>query len=112
MQHVIEKSATTFEHIHRLQELYRAGFQDDVVDSALRKLVEQQTIQTQEHLDEVAQELRMFEDKYALSSDKFWALYQAGKMTDTVDFMDWNIFYKIHQRLLARLSILQGVSHT
>lgn len=53
-------------------------------------------------------DLHEFERQYNIPSDEFWSRYQSGLLADTTDFMEWNILCKMRQRILARLSILQG----
>ncbi len=94
--------------IERLQALYRAGFHDDFLNRALRKIIEQQIAQDTANLAQISQDLHQFERQYHLSSDEFWGRYQAGKMADTADFLEWHVFCTMRQRILARLHILQG----
>lgn len=52
--------------------------------------------------------IAQFEHQYGLSADDFWRRFQSGEMADTADFMEWNVFYKMRQRILSRLRILCG----
>lgn len=105
---ITETPDTAFEDIHRLHELYRAGFHGDFLNRSLRKIIEQQISQDTSHLEQVTDELNEFENQYHMPSDEFWSRYQSGAMADTADFMEWNILCKMRQRILARLTILQG----
>ena len=49
-----------------------------------------------------------FERRAGIGSDEFFRQYQAGKMPETVDTMEWNALYKSRQRVLARLQILRS----
>lgn len=42
------------------------------------------------------------------ASDEFWQRFQAGQMADTADFMEWNVFCKMRQRIMARLNMLRS----
>jgi hypothetical protein len=101
-------SPSAWQDVLRLHHLYQAGFHDAFLDRALRKIIEQQVAQDETRLAQVVQDLYDFEQQYAQSSDRFHQDYQAGKLEDTFDFMEWNTLCKMRQRLLARLAILQG----
>jgi hypothetical protein len=102
--------ATTaiLEDFKRLEQLYTTGFQDVFLDNALRKIIERQIARDEADLKRVNEDLAEFEGQYGLSSVEFWRRFQAGQMADTADFMEWNILYKMRQRITARLSILRG----
>lgn len=94
--------------LRRLEQLYTAGFQDTFLDKALRKVITRQLDRDQADLQRVDEVLVQFERQYGLNSDEFWRQYQAGQMPDSADFMEWNVFYKMRQRIASRLKILQG----
>ena len=62
----------------------------------------------EEDLQRVSKELVQFEQQYGLSSEEFWKRFKAGQMADSADFMEWNAFCKMRQRILDRLNILRG----
>lgn len=52
------------------------------------------TIEREEAICDLAQQelksrCRIFENKYSLSSDEFYKLFQEGKMGDEEDFFEW-----------------------
>ncbi len=96
--------------LEKLNQLYEAGFQDEFVDNAVQKIIERQIAQDNKNLDSVTQILSEFEAQFGMDSGQFWQQYQAGKTSDTADFLEWNAFYKIQQRILNRLQILRGKS--
>jgi hypothetical protein len=91
-----------------LERLYRNGFQSDYLDTALRKVVARQIERDQADLADVEKALDAFAQRYSLGSDEFWQRYQAGQMNDSADYVEWNVAYKMRQRLLDRLMILQS----
>jgi hypothetical protein len=40
-------------------------------------------------LDELNAELAEFEQRYGMTSDEFYPLYQAGQTDDRMDFVEW-----------------------
>ena len=99
-----------FGNLERLQQLYTAGFQDTFLDNALRKVIERQLERDEADLQRVNEALAAFERQYSLHTDEFWQKYQSGQLVDSADFMEWNAFCKMRQRLTTRLKILRGRS--
>ena len=100
-------AAVALYNLERLKQLYVAGFQDTFLDNALRKIIDHQIARDEADLQRVNEELSQFEQQHGLASDEFWERFQAGEMADTVDFMEWNAFCKMRQRIMTRLQILQ-----
>lgn len=94
------------QNLERLRRLYAAGYEDDFTSSALHKIISRQIERDEADLARVDDVLAEFEVKYEMNSDEFWRLFQAGQAADTADFMEWNAFFRMQQRLLSRLSIL------
>lgn len=94
--------------LDRLQQLYDSGYTDRFVGNALRKIVDRQIARDEADLAHVNLELHHFETRFDMSSQQFWRQYKDGKLDDTIDFTEWNIFCKMQHRLVARLSILRA----
>jgi hypothetical protein len=102
-------SVLTIDHpFDRLQRLYHNGFEDQFLEAALSKILEHQRVRDEEALTRVNRELALFEQEHGLTSDEFWQRFQTGQMPDTADFMEWNVFCKMKQRLIGRLTILRN----
>lgn len=101
-------ASVALHNLERLKQLYAAGFHDVFLDSALRKIIDHQVARDEADLRRVNEVLARFEHRYGLTSDEFWRRFQAGQMSDTVDFMEWNVFCKMRQRITSRLHILRG----
>lgn len=97
---------TTIGSLNRLQRLYTSGYGDRFLDNALRKILDRQIARDEADLARINEELRSFEARFGMASDQFWQRYQRGELNDTEDFTEWNIFYKMRQRILTRLEIL------
>ena len=100
--------STTLHDLDRLRQLYTAGFHDTFLDSALRKIIDSQIARDEADLRRVNEALAQFEHQHGINSDEFWQRFQSGQMADTADFMEWNAFCKMKQRITARLRILRG----
>ena len=100
--------SATASNLDRLKELYTAGFQNSFLDNALNRIIDRQVARDEADLARTSMELVKFEQQYELNSSEFWSHYQKGQMADTADFMEWNILYKMRQRIVNRLNILRG----
>jgi len=94
--------------LERIRQLYSAGFSDTFLDNVLRRVIDRQVARDETDLQWVNAALVQFESQYGLTSDEFWQRFQAGRMSDTADFMEWNVLCKMRQRITARLRILRG----
>lgn len=104
---------TTFTPSHDLeclQQLYSAGFHDSLLDNALHKIIDHQIARDEADVQRIQEVLVQFEHRYEMTSDDFYQRFQAGHMADTADFIEWNAFCKMRQRLTSRLQILRGNS--
>ena len=52
---------------------------------------------------ELAADLRCFEEKHAMASEDFYRRFQAGKMGDDLDIMEWAAVYDIYLRTRRRI---------
>jgi len=91
--------------LERLTHFYEAGYYNPLVDNALHKIVAHQIKRDEDDLARVEKHLQTFEKQYGMTSETFWAQYQAGQLSDSADYMEWNAFFKMRQRLIQRLSI-------
>lgn len=99
---------TTLQRLRALEHLYRQGYQDEVVDRTVYKLLERQIHKDEVQLRELGLELAKFEKQFGIPSAQFAAKYQAGEMGDEVDSFEWHVFYKMYLRLQNQLQILKG----
>jgi hypothetical protein len=101
-------ASPTIGRLQTLERLYTQGYQDDVVDLTLRKLLERQIQQDETQLASLRGDLLRFEQRYRMSSGDFYARYQAGQMGDDLDVFEWNVIYKMFTRLAAAVETLRG----
>ncbi len=101
-------TAIALNDLQRLQQLYTTGFHDAFLDNALRKVIDHQIIRDEADLQRVNEALAQFERQYGLRSDEFAQKFQSGQTADSADFMEWNVFCKMRQRITTRLEILRG----
>jgi hypothetical protein len=94
------------QYLERLGKLYTMGYYDAFIDSALQRIVTRQIVHDKTDLRQIEADLAHFEQEYGMTSDQFWKQYQAGKMADTADYMEWNVLLKSRRRVQERLRVL------
>ena len=95
--------ATTLDKLQILESLYRQGYQSDVIDRALDKIIALERAQTQGEMEELQARLESFEHDYHMSSADFSRRFHAGELGDAADFFEWSAFYDMVQALRRRL---------
>jgi predicted HTH domain antitoxin len=108
----IMTTSTPLDALRRLEQLYESGFHDTVTDAALRKIVESQAARDHVALRDLENDLRELEQQYQLTSEEFFHRWQAGEMSDTADFMDWNALYQMALEVRERLKLLYNETET
>lgn len=95
------------ERVRTLEKLYAQGETSDIVDLALEKLFAYELKESQQQLDQLMRDLSHFEQQYDLSSDVFYARFQAGEMGDAMDFVEWASLRQMAERLKQRIGLLE-----
>jgi hypothetical protein len=103
--------AATLQRLRALEHLYEQGYQDQVVDLTVHKLLEQQVQKEEGQLAALTSELAIYEERFAMPSAHFFAKYQSGEMGDDADVFEWQVLYKMHQRLQNGFPQLPGFPH-
>lgn len=97
----------SIERVRTLDRLYTQGETSDVVDLALEKLFAYELGESRQQLAQLERDLSRFEQQFDLSSDTFYARFQAGEMGDAMDFVEWASLYQMAERLERRISLLE-----
>ncbi len=100
-------AATTMKRLQVLERLHAQGYQDEVVDLTLHKLMDHQVQKDEAQLAELRAALWDFERRYGMTSVDFFARFQAGQMGDDVDVFEWNVLYKMYTRLAEAINTLR-----
>jgi hypothetical protein len=94
--------------IHRIETLYRQGYQSELIERALDKLLAQEEMRAERATLELQQRLRAFEQQYQLKTQEFYRRYEAGELDDSADFMEWSSFYDMWRSSQEYLDWLRG----
>ncbi|MEW6381169.1 MAG: hypothetical protein AB1611_16395 [bacterium] len=82
---------TILDKVKELEKYIASGKSavDPVMDIALDKLLEREIGRMLELRIRLANQLKEFEEKYALVSSDFYRCYENGEMGDATDFVEW-----------------------
>jgi hypothetical protein len=94
--------------LYLLESLYRCGYQSDIVDRTLDKIIALENIQTRQELRTMEIKLQAFEQKFQMSSAEFHQRFTAGELGDAIDFFEWSAYYNMGQNLRQRLQTLEN----
>ena len=94
--------------LQHLEQLYEHGFRDKITDAAVLRIASSQVARDEATLRDLERDLHELETRYGMSSEEFFRRWQAGKVSDTADFMDWNALYQMANEIRERLDLLCG----
>jgi hypothetical protein len=95
----IHEDTTTLQRLRALEQLYEQGYQDDIVDLTIYKLLEHQVQKDEAQLHRLKSDLERYEQQFGMASEIFNAKYQAGALGDDVDVFEWHVIYEMYLRL-------------
>ena len=98
----------TLDKLRSLEQLYRQGFRSEVIDRTLDKLLAAEADQALAERRDLEARLSAYEEQFNMSSQEFYRRFRAGELGDEVDFVEWNVFYEMHQAIRQRLDVLTG----
>jgi hypothetical protein len=96
----------TLERLQHLQALYHRGYQSDVVDRSLDKIIALESAAAERELADLQRRLEAFEGRCGMSSAEFYRRFRAGELGDTADFVEWSVFYEMRESVRERLEML------
>ncbi len=79
------------------------------LESLVRAALERERENLHFALARTQEQLARFEKRYHTSSPRFFRRYQAGKLDDRDDFIDWSGEYQIFLLLKEKLADLRGL---
>ena len=106
----MEAAVATLEKLQILEVLCRSGYQSDVIQRTIDKLIALEQDRVRNELSNLTAHLETFQDRYKMSSDEFYRRYEDGELGDAADFMEWSSFYDMAQSIQQHLNRLTGES--
>ena len=86
---------------------YLISRQNNNTEYLFRDFVEYKISELERAIFNIEKDLRKYEKKYRLSSQKFFQQFEAGKFGDEDDYMVWSGIYELYQKNKNELSKLQ-----
>ncbi len=97
----------TLERLKHLVALYRRGYQSDVVDRSVDKLIALERAAAQRELADLGERLQAFEAQYEMSSEDLNRRFRAGELGDLADVVEWSVFYEMWKSVRQSLQVLE-----
>jgi hypothetical protein len=104
----VASNEKTIDKLRFLEALYRQGYQSDVIDRSLDKMIALEIAKARREFAEFQERLRTFERQYQMSSETFYRRFQAGEMGDRIEVVEWSIFYDMRESVRTRLEMLEA----
>ena len=98
----------TLERLQSLETLYRQGYRSDTIDRSLDKIIALERAAARREYADLRERLQAFETRYQMSSEDFYRRFRAGAMGDSMDIVEWSIFYEMWEAVRARLGMLEA----
>jgi hypothetical protein len=102
----MEGAIRTIDKLRSLEQLYRQGFQSEVIDRAIDKSLTAEAARALAERRDLEARLSAYEGQFNMSSEEFYRGFRAGKLGDGMDFVEWSVFYEMYQAILQRLKVL------
>ena len=96
----------TVKRLSQMAKLYERQQASDVMTRTLEKLIDYETETSRALLGQLQRDLAGFEEQYGLSSEEFYRQFEAGKIGDDMDFVEWASLFQMAQNLQERLQLL------
>jgi hypothetical protein len=100
--------AATLLKLQTLESLYRQGYQSDLVDRTLDKVVDLERARLRQELGDLQTRLETFEQSYDMVSAEFAKRFRAGDLGDDADFFQWSALLDIAEALRHRLKTFEN----
>jgi len=99
-------TVATLDKLRTLEQLYRQGYRTEVIDRTVDKLLAMEVEQAYKELRDLETRLSRYERQYNMNSSEFYRRFRAGELGDEMDFVEWSVFYDMHEATLRRLRLL------
>ena len=87
----------TIGRLETLLRLYQTGYQSATIDRTVAKLTAMEIARLENDLAQLTERLKVFEQRYGMSTEDFYQKFRAGELGDEMDFVEWSAFRDMHQ---------------
>jgi hypothetical protein len=92
-----------------LNALYQRGYHSDMMERSLAKIIELERSKALQQALDLQAKLQAYETQYQMTSDTFYQQFNSGDLGDSMDFVEWSVFYDLWQSVQTRLGVLQSI---
>ena len=104
----MEQQTSTLTKLQVLETIYQQGYQNELVDLTLEKILDLEREQAHRDMNDLHRELSRFEAHYHLTSEDFYQRFQQGELGDDGDYFEWSACYDMYTTARERLHALTG----
>jgi hypothetical protein len=97
----------TLDRLQHLEFLYRQGYQSEIIDLSVEKILDLERTQAQRELAELQFRLEAYEHQYKMTSQEFIKRFERGELGDNAEFVEWSVFYDMWKTVHERLKVLE-----
>jgi hypothetical protein len=90
-----------------LETISKQGYYSENLAISLNKILIEEFKTIQQQIKEIKIDLDNFEQQYDIPSETFYQKFKAGKLGDSMDFIEWSASYQMYCSLQEKLNILQ-----
>lgn len=94
----------------KLVELYKDGQVSEITAQTIGKLIDYEINQAKANLEATEKDLSAYEKRFGILTKEFFKKYQAGKIDDSAESVEWASLAQMAERLRQRLEFLVGES--
>jgi hypothetical protein len=95
------------QNIKILEKYIEADGVDNFTEQAIKKLIRHSLQKEQRDLQELTDELKVFEEKYNMQSEEFHKRFHHGVLGDDEDLFVWDAKLEMSKEISKRIRILE-----
>ncbi|MDI6891257.1 MAG: hypothetical protein QMC83_10045 [Thermodesulfovibrionales bacterium] len=95
-------------NIKGLEEIFEKNLSDEYLQKAISKIISYEIAKTEEELKELEKELKIYEQRFEMTSEEFFNKFRGGELGDSADFFEWSALYQMNLRASERLNLLKS----
>lgn len=90
-------------------EVLKIAYDEEELRQIVDKLLDEALNQRRTRLERYDAALHTFEQRYGMSSDQLHRRFEAGELSDDMDFFEWASLYELKQETEEQVKRLEGV---
>lgn len=94
-------------NIKGLEKIFEKNLSDEYLQKAISKIISYEIAKTKEELGGLITELKVYEQRFGITSEDFYKKFTSGESGDSADFFEWSALYQMYLRAAERLRILE-----